>query len=150
MQELKPSIFSRHQSLVIWPIALGIIAVGGYLSHIAYLGHEWISRAGCLIVIMGIWSGLGGLIQERILLGRLRRRRRNAKVHVRAELESKNTEPADIDRKIDAIEESFDKQAHDLSQKLKVSLGILEVSILITGTFLWGFGDIIAELLFHE
>lgn len=148
MSEPTPSNLSRYQNLVVWLIAIGIIAGGGYLTNIAFLGHEWLSRAGCLIVILGIWSGLGGLIQEQILLGRLRWRRRNAIVRVRAELESKDTEPADIDRELDAVEDSFEKQSNELSQKLKISLGILEVSILITGTFLWGFGDIIAEQLF--
>ncbi|MGR8950559.1 MAG: hypothetical protein ACU84Q_21150 [Gammaproteobacteria bacterium] len=148
MPESKSFFSSPHQSLLTWAIVVTLIVAGAYLSRIAYLGHEWLSRAGCLIVILGIWSGLGSLIQERILLSRLRGRRRNAIVRARAELESKEAEAAEIDREIDDIEGSFDEQASHLSQKLKVSLGTLEVSILITGTFLWGFGDIIAELLF--
>ncbi|NNE38082.1 MAG: hypothetical protein HKN08_07230, partial [Gammaproteobacteria bacterium] len=112
MSEPTPSNLSRYQNLVVWLIAIAIIAGGGYLTNIAFLGHEWLSRAGCLIVILGIWSGLGGLIQEQILLGRLRWRRRNAIVRVRAELESKDTEPADIDRELDAVEDSFEKQSN--------------------------------------
>jgi hypothetical protein len=138
---------SRYQSLVVWIIALGIIVSGTYLSHIAYLGYEWLSRAGCLIVVLGIWSGIGGLIQEQILIGQIRWRRRNAIIRARAALEAKDSTPADIEREIKVIDDTFDKQSFDLSQKLKVSLGIREVTILITGTLLWGFGDIIAGYL---
>ena len=149
MPDAENSITSRNHGVIVWVSALGIIAAGGYLSHIAWLGHEWISRAGCLIVVLGIWSGLGSLIQERILLGRMRWQRRNAIVRTRAELEAKDTDPAEVEREVSAIEDAFDKRSHDLAQKLKVSLGIMEVSILITGTLLWGFGDIIAQYVFH-
>ena len=150
MAEKSTSILSRHQSLVVWPIAIGLISLGAHLSRIEFLGHEWLSRAGCLIVIIGIWSGLGGMLQERILVGRLRWRRRNAIVRARAALQAENADPDEIEREIADIESAFEKQSFELSQKLKVSLGILEFSILITGTFLWGFGDIIIERVFFD
>jgi len=92
--------------------------------------------------MLGIWSGLGGIIQERVLLGRLRWRRRNAITEARARLESQSLEATEIEKELDAIDEAFAQQAAILKQNLRLSLGILEVSLLITGTFLWGFGDL--------
>jgi hypothetical protein len=144
------SFLSRYHGLAVWPITIGLVALGIYLSRIEYLGYEWLSRAGCLIVVTGIWSGLGSLIQERILVSRLRWRRRNAIVRARADLHSKTTDPEEIERQLGDIEKAFDKQIIDLSQKLKVSLGIREFSILVTGTLLWGFGDIIITFLYFR
>lgn len=133
---------SRSYQALLWTAALSFIAIGTYLSRIGFMGHEWLSRSGCAVVMLGIWSGLGGIIQERIQLGRLRWRRRNAITEARARLESQSLEATGIEKELDAIDESFAQQAAILKQNLRLSLGILEVSLLITGTFLWGFGDL--------
>ena len=148
MTESKLINYFQHHNLAVWLIAITLLVLGGYLSYVRFLDHEWISRAGCLIVVLGIWCSLGGLIQERVLLGRLKRRRRNAVARTRTALQRKYFSPEDIDQEISMMEDAFDKQAHELSQKLKVSMGVMEVSVLITGTLLWGFGDIAAALLF--
>lgn len=107
------------------------------------MGNEWLSRSGCLVVILGIWSGLGGVIQERLLVSRLRWRRRNTIIQARARLEAQQVDPTSIEKEIGAIDEGFDQQSAELTHKLKLSIGVLEVSLLITGTFLWGFGDLL-------
>ena len=135
---------------MIWSAALALIAVGVYLSRIRFLGYEWLSRSGCAVVIVGIWSGLGSMIQERVLAGRLRWRRRNAIIRATAALEEKETDPAEIKKEIDKIEEAFEQQATELAQGLKLSLGLVEISLLITGTFLWGFGDLLVEYVMME
>lgn len=150
MTDNSTTLTSRKRAIVVWLVAIGLITLGAYLSRIEFLGHEWLSRAGCLIVILGIWSGLGSIVEERILVARLRGRRRNAIVRARAALAEKDTDPTEIEREIDEIESAFDKQGADLAQGLKLSLGVLEFSILITGTLLWGFGDIVIEHVFFK
>lgn len=137
-----PFTHSRLYQALLWMIALALITLGIYLSRIGFMGHEWLSRSGCAIVMLGIWSGLGGIIQERVLLGRLRWRRRNAITEARARLELQSPDSVEIEREMDAINEAFAQQTAKLTQSLRMSLGILEVSLLITGTFLWGFGDL--------
>ncbi len=148
MADSSTTLLSQRRGFIVWFVAIGLITLGAYLSRIEFLGNEWLSRAGCLIVVLGIWSGLGSIVEERILVARLRGRRRNAIVRARAALAEKDTDPTEIEHKIDEIESAFDKQGADLAQKLKMSLGVLEFSILITGTLLWGFGDVIIEHLF--
>jgi uncharacterized membrane protein YcjF (UPF0283 family) len=137
-----PFTHSRHYQSLLWVIALSLIALGVYLTRIGFMGQEWLSRSGCAIVILGIWSGMGAIFQERILRGRLRWRRRNAITEARARLDSESPDSIGIDKDIDAINEAFALQTAKLTQSLRLSLGILEFSLLITGTFLWGFGGL--------
>jgi len=137
-----PFTQSHHYQALLWVIALALIALGIYLTRIGFMGQEWLSRSGCAIVILGIWSGMGVIFQEPILQGRLRWRRRKAITEARARLESDSPDSIGIDKEIDAINEAFAHQTAKLTQSLRLSLGILEFSLLITGTFLWGFGDL--------
>ena len=61
-----------------WGGATLVIALGVYLSLIGFMNSEWLTRAGCLVVMLGIWSGIGGVLQERVLFTRTKWRRRNA------------------------------------------------------------------------
>lgn len=150
MTALDLMVSSPRHKLVVWTAAIALIVAGVYLSHIRLLGHEWLSRSGCAIVILGIWSGLGSLMQERFLTGRLRWRRRNAITRAKAELAAKQTPPEEIKQRIDEIEHNFAQQTAKLSQELKLSLGVLEFSLLTTGTFLWGFGDLLVEFAINR
>jgi uncharacterized membrane protein YcjF (UPF0283 family) len=136
---------SRFHQVLLWLMSLGLILLGIYLSHINFMETEWLSRAGCIIVILGIWSGLRGIIQERLLLGRLRWRHRNAITEARARLHEEEHDDAEIEKEMLEIEHAFQKEHEELSHRLKLSLGVLEVSLLMTGTFLWGFGDLLVR-----
>ncbi len=127
---------------MLWFTAVSIIMLGVYLSHIEFMGREWLSRAGCLIVILGIWSGLGVVIQERLVRQRIKRQRRNAVTEARARLGEEGKCDEEVHQEIEEINEAFDRQGEELAHQLKFSFGVLEVSLLITGTFLWGFGDL--------
>lgn len=143
-----PFTHSRRNQITLWITALFIIASGIYLTHIEFMGHEWLSRSGCVIVMLGIWSGLGYIVQESVMLGRLKRQRRNSITRAKARLGAEESDEEKSEQEIDDINQAYDKQADDLTQKLKFSLGVLEVSLLLTGTFLWGFGDLlILEIL---
>jgi uncharacterized membrane protein YcjF (UPF0283 family) len=132
---------SRTQYSILWLVALAFICLGIYLSFICFMGQEWISRAGCAVAILGIWSGLGGIFQEHFLRRRLQWRRRHAisqaQRKYRATLDRKI-----IENEMNEIEKIFEERAAALAQQLRLSVGIVEVSLLITGTFLWGFGDL--------
>lgn len=106
------------------------------------MNEEWLSRAGCLVVVLGIWSGLGGIIQERVVAGRLRIRRRLALARARQRLRRQRADSERIGLELDSINKAFQEQATAASTSLRLSVGIIEVSLLITGTLLWGFGDL--------
>lgn len=137
---------SKRHPLINWLLALLIAALGVYLSSIEYLGLEWISRSGCLIVVLGVWSGLGGIIQERVLIGRLNFQRRIALARTKKKLRKLKISTQDIEQEIQDLEEDFTAKTEKILQAVRLQLGILEVSLLITGTLLWGFGDLLMML----
>lgn len=95
--------------------------------------------------MLGIWSGIGGVIQERILVSRARWRRLYATKRAKVRFEDDNIDPEDAKSELDAINEAFDIQVSKTMQNLRLSIGVLEVSLLMTGTFLWGFGDLLVR-----
>jgi len=139
--------FTRTWSsrILFWSISLVVIFVGIYLSNIRFLDAEWLSRAGCVVVMLGIWSGIGAIMQERLLGTRMRWQRRNARMKASARLVERGAGTDEIDKELRAIDDSFEKQHSDSSHELKLSLGMLEVSLLFIGTFLWGFGDLLVR-----
>lgn len=140
-----PIVHSRRYQFVLWSAALALIALGLYLTRIEFMNTEWLSRSGCLVVMLGIWSSLGVIIQERLILGRLRWRRRNAIVSATARLQSEPPDAGKLEKELGEINRAFDRQSAEITQRLKLSLGGLEVSLLLTGTFLWGFGDLLVR-----
>ena len=126
-----------------WTGAIAFVVLGVYLSNIRFMNSEWLSRAGCLIVMIGIWSGIGGIFQERLLISRMRWRRRNAIVKARAKLAEEQVDPEQAEKTLDEINETFERESSEATQRLRMSIGVHEVSLLLTGTFLWGFGDLI-------
>jgi uncharacterized membrane protein YcjF (UPF0283 family) len=107
------------------------------------MGNEWLTRAGCLVVMLGIWSGIGGVLQERLVYSRLKWRQRNVITEAKARLNEENDDSGEAEKKLAEINEAFDKQISDAMHKIRVSIGMLEVSLLMIGTFLWGFGDLL-------
>lgn len=133
---------SRFYRLAILIIAIMIIAMGIYLSSRNFMNREWLTRAGCLVVILGIWLGIGEVIQERLLFQRNKWRRRNAITAAKARLCEEDADSEQVDQKITEINDAFDNQIAESTQNLRLSIGVLEVALLMTGTFLWGFGDL--------
>lgn len=133
----------RLQHALLWLLATLLLAGGYGLNMIAFMGEEWLSRAGCLVVVLGIWSGLGGIVQERMLLSRLQLQRRLAVARARRRLRRHRVDAEQAEAEIADINGEYERRAAELSEALRLSLGILEVSLLITGTLLWGFGDLV-------
>lgn len=120
-----------------------LILTGVYLSHIEYLDTEWLSRSGCSIVILGIISGFAEIVQEGFVSARLKLQRRNTIVAAKARLGEMDKDDTEIKIEIEGINHRFDQRVDDLRQKMKMKIGLLEVALLIIGTFLWGFGDLL-------
>lgn len=120
-----------------------IISAGVYLSHIRFLDHEWLSRAGCLVVATGIWSGLGGIIREKVITGRLRVRARMRASRLSRTLRRGGADQARIVQEVEALKADSESQIKVISDRLRLSVGMLEISLLMTGTLLWGFGDLL-------
>ena len=134
---------SKTYYTCIWLIVLLLIMSGIYLSQIQFLATEWLSRAGCSIVILGIFSGFAEIVQERFISARLKLQRRNTIVAAKARLGEMDKEDTAIKIEIEEINHRFDQRLDELRQKMKMKVGVLEVVLLITGTFLWGFGDLL-------
>ncbi len=143
MTELQSQRYSQFNRLAYWFGAILIITLGVYLTHIEFMDSEWLTRAGCLVVMVGIWSGIGGVLQERLLLRRTKWRRRNAIAAAKAHLGEATTDSDQVEQHLAEINEAFDNQVAEMAHNLRLSIGVLEVSLLMTGTFLWGFGDLI-------
>ncbi len=138
----------RKHQVILWVLSTLILASGFYLSKIQFMQEEWLSRAGSLIVVLGIWSSLGGIIQERVLVNRLKVRRRLAIARARRKLRRELADADTTDKQIDSISKSFEQKIKAVSDELRLSVGIQEVSLLITGTLIWGFGDLVAHSFF--
>ena len=134
---------SRLQTLLLWPLAIIVIACGIYLTKMHFLQTEWLSRAGCVVVMLGVWSGLGVVLQEKLLATKLKWQRRNSITATRARMVENDDDDETIRLRLEDINDGFDKRYEAMRQQMKFSLGVLEVSLLMTGTFLWGFGDLL-------
>ena len=53
-----------------------------------------------------------------------------------------------IENEIKTIDDAFDDRVDVIKDNVRYQLGILEVSLLMTGTFIWGFGDLLVKINF--
>lgn len=128
-------------------LTLTILGFGYYFSIINLLEKEWLSRSGSLIVILGIMSGFSGIIQEKILISRLTIRKRIELLHTKRKLRLLKIEKSFVEKELEDIEKKFEEQANNLKDSIKFNVGLIEGSLLIFGTIVWGFGDIALSLI---
>jgi hypothetical protein len=138
----------KRQPIMAWLLSLTLIIMGYYLSKTQFLGLEWLSRSGCLIVIIGVWSSIGAIIAERVLISKLNIQHRLVLSRAKMKLRKINVPTEYIDKEIATIEDDFDDKIDVVKDNVRYQLGILEVSLLITGTFIWGFGDLLFKVNF--
>ena len=129
---------------VYWLLAMLAFILGIYLSQIMWLNTEWFSRSGCVVVVLGVWSSIGVVVHEK-LISRRANWIRNKELR---QLTAKKLDDSEIALSIDQINSAHDERLHTAMQNLRLSVGVLEMSLLITGTLVWGFGDLIMLLLF--
>ena len=133
--------------ILYWLCALSIFYVGFYLSQIDYMNIEWFSRSGCVVVILGVWASLGVIFKEKLILQTMTWKKNKA--FAKSKLKGFKHKHQAIEDEIDEINAEHDKELTEQLQHLKMSIGALEVSLIITGTFIWGFGDILL-ILFNQ
>lgn len=118
-----PIAHSRIYRAILWSAAAAIILAGVYLSQVRFLDAEWLSRAGCLVVMLGIWSSLGSIVQERVLSSRMRWRRRNAIRQAKRRLDAGEYSEQEAEETLQKIDLAFDTRLAELTQSLRLSLG---------------------------
>jgi hypothetical protein len=148
LYEAKVINIRKRQPIMAWLLSLTLISMGYYLSKTQFLGLEWLSRSGCLIVIIGVWSSIGAIIAERVLISKLNIQHRLVLSRAKMKLRKINVPTEYIDKEIATIEDDFDDKIDVVKDNVRYQLGILEVSLLITGTFIWGFGDLLFKVNF--
>lgn len=142
-----PIRMSTRSQVIIVLLSFIILGFGYYFSSINLLNKEWLSRSGSLVVVLGIMSGFSGIIQERILISRLEIRKRIELLQKKRKLRLIKAEKDFIEKELNDIEGDFTDQANNLMNSIKFSVGIIEGVLLIFGTIIWGFGDIVMMLL---
>jgi hypothetical protein len=115
---------------------------------IEFCNIEWLTRSGCIVVMLGIWSGMGGIIEEGLLSSRLDVQRRIALSRAKLKLRKIAAPDEYVEKELESIESEHERKVEELRNKFRLQLGILEVSLLMTGTFIWGFGDLLFKLSF--
>jgi uncharacterized membrane protein YcjF (UPF0283 family) len=135
-----------RQILFSWSVSFVLIYVGYYLTEESFLQLEWLTRSGCLIVLIGVWSSISGIIQERVLIDRLNIQHRIELSRAKIKLRKFNAPKEYIEKEIDSIKEKFEDKMDELTVNVRFQLGMLEVSLLMTGTFIWGFGDLFFKI----
>lgn len=140
---VKDVVAETQHPILLWGLAVLFVAGGSYLTHINFLGLEWVTRAGCIIVALGIWSGLGGIVQERIIHGRLEFKHRLEVARLKKRLRQVNAPTEDVEAQLQALQTAFDKESDAYLSSIRLHLGLLEVSLLMVGTLIWGFGDLV-------
>jgi hypothetical protein len=138
----------RRQPIMAWLLSLTLIFIGYYLSEIRFLQLEWLTRSGCLIVLLGVWSSIGAIIAERVLVSKLNIQHRIVLSRAKIKLRKMNAPKDYIEKEIATIEDDFDDRIDVIKDNVRYQLGILEVSLLMTGTFIWGFGDLLFKISF--
>lgn len=146
MSVVNNQVKTRISNSLYWLLALCVLALGVYLTEIQYLNTEWFTRAGCLVVVIGVWSSLGVIIQEQIIVRQSQWRRNRALNKFKLKY-AKEKDQAVIDAERSAIQQEHDKHVAQAINHLRLSIGALEVSLLVSGTLVWGFGDLIFKLL---
>ena len=123
-----------------WWLAVAVLIAGAAMPLLNVADSNWFSRSGCFVVMLGIWSGLGGLIRGKILdktlAMRFKRSRRLLRSRYRNDPEVMKQELEKLDRRFADLNDKH-------HSKLHLSVGVQEAVLLLVGTFVWGFGDLI-------
>ncbi len=132
--------------MIYWFLALSTFYLGIHLTRTNFMEIEWFSRSGCLVVILGVWSSMGVIFKEKLIVQKVSWKRNQAFAKSKFKLLKSKHRPAINESEIDEINDEHDKELTEQLQHLKMSIGALEVSLLISGTFVWGFGDLLMLL----
>lgn len=125
---------------LMWALALAAVVGAVVGSQFDSEGRNWLPQAGCFIVLLGLWSAVGGLIRERFVRrGWLARKTLNR----RAIRRRYRSDPGNQARALRALDIAYEVKLDTLLWKTRASLGAVESSLLVVGTAIWGFGDLV-------
>jgi len=136
----------RHH-IVLFVLTLLILGLGYYFSLIQLLDTEWFSRSGSVVVVLGIISGFSGIIEERVLMSRLSIRKRFEILQKKRKLRLLKATPAYVQEELNEIEGKYLLLSKESMNSIKFNAGISEGVLLILGTLIWGFGDIVLTFI---
>jgi uncharacterized membrane protein YcjF (UPF0283 family) len=132
-----PAVY--HGPLV-WLLAVMVLAGGVLLSLLKVGDSDWLARSGCVVVMLGIWSGLGGLVRETILKKQLTIRQRRGQRRLQIKYRD---DPETLAMELETLNKRCAELTIKHHSKLHLSVGVQEAVLLLLGTFVWGFGDLI-------
>lgn len=125
---------------LMWTLALAAVVAAVAGSQLDSGGRNWLPQAGCFIVLLGLWSAVGELIQERFIrrgwLARKTLQARTIRRRHRSDLENQA-------RALRALDIAYEVKLDHLLWNTRVTLGAIESSLLVVGTAIWGFGDLV-------
>ena len=140
---LLPTTYGLRNHIILIAVTLILLGLGYYFSIIHFLDKEWLSRSGSLIVVLGIISGFSGIIEERLFLSRLAIRERIELLQKKRKLRLLKVAPVFIEEELQDIEDKFETLADESTSSIKFNAGLIEGVLLIFGTVVWGFGDLL-------
>jgi len=126
--------------LLLWLIVAVLLIIAYVLTSREFLDQLWLSRAGCLIVVLGILSGVSGMLEERLLHRVLKLKRRIAERRARLAFGGNEEQ---LGKEMENIRQRYDDHRLKMREDVNISVGLIEASLVITGTLLWGFGDLV-------
>jgi hypothetical protein len=93
--------------------------------------------------VLGVWSSIGVVLHEK-LISRRASWIRNKELR---QLKAKHLGDSEIALGIDQVNADHDQRLNLAMQDLRMSVGVLEISLLISGTLVWGFGDLMVQAI---
>jgi uncharacterized membrane protein YcjF (UPF0283 family) len=137
---------TRFSNTFYWLVALSFFYTGFHLTEINYMELEWFTRSGCMVVVLGVWASLGVVLKEKVLVQKITWKRNQAFAKSKFRILKGKKHPTLNEAEIAEINSTCDTELASQLQHLRMSIGALEVSLLISGTLVWGFGDIVLNL----
>lgn len=133
----------KTENYILWVVAITVVILGVVLSTIPVLDRNWLARSGALVVMLGIWSGVGGIIRYSILREKLTIAKTNGETRARSKYLK---EPEEMEQILSELNQQYINDVENLRTKLSITIGIQEAILLLSGTILWGFGDLFKYL----
>jgi len=125
-------------------VAVLIACLGAALSYVEFLNDsEWLSRSGSVIVVLGILYTILEYYENQDDHKTLRRQAPNLYADIK--YEHKHLE----EKKVKIWKKNAEELEDDFKNGLEKTTMKHEGILLMTGTFIWGFGDLPFKLIFN-
>ncbi len=154
MDEIQSIIVKLKRPYPLFKIEIQIVlasilhAINGIAWSITYSDWQYFERSGSIVVIVGV------LLAWRDVTGKIDWFKTYTTSEIESQLiESKSNEKGIIGRQIEAGKQemliNLEKELKLLLEFIKNRIRFIEATILVTGTFIWGYGCIIGNLVYE-